>query len=49
MAKSKNKLGRGLGGLISGSGFSEIKSSQEIVTSKTKANAKKTTHFFKSK
>ena len=47
MAQSKNKLGRGLGGLISGSGFSEIKSSQEIVTSKTKANAKKTPHFSK--
>ena len=42
MAQSKNRLGRGLGGLISGGGVAQAKKSQEVVAPETKAKAKTT-------
>lgn len=42
MAQSKNRLGRGLGGLISGGGVAQTKKSQENIASETKANTEKT-------
>lgn len=42
MAQSKNRLGRGLGGLISGGGVAQTKKSQENIASQTKAKTEKT-------
>ena len=42
MAQSKNRLGRGLGGLISGGGVAQTKKSQENIASETKAKTEKT-------
>ena len=42
MAQSKNRLGRGLGGLISGGGVAQAKKAQETVSPATKAKAKTT-------
>ncbi|MFL2848470.1 MAG: ParB/RepB/Spo0J family partition protein [Coraliomargaritaceae bacterium] len=39
MAQSKNRLGRGLGGLISGGGVAQAKKAQETVSPATKAKA----------
>ena len=40
MAQSKNRLGRGLGGLISGGGVARPNKTQEIATPETKVKAK---------
>ena len=40
MAQSKNRLGRGLGGLISGGGVARPNETQEIATPETKVKAK---------
>ena len=40
MAQSKNRLGRGLGGLISGGGVARLNETQEIATPETKVKAK---------
>ena len=42
MAQSKNRLGRGLGGLISGGGVAQAKQSKDNTTSETKTKAKST-------
>ena len=42
MAQSKNRLGRGLGGLISGGGVAQTKKSQENIASENKAKTEKT-------
>ena len=39
MAQSKNRLGRGLGGLISGGGVAQAKQSKDSTTSETKTKA----------
>ena len=49
MAQSKNRLGRGLGGLISGGGVAQTKQSQDSKTSETKTKAKSTPSSSKGK
>ena len=49
MAQSKNRLGRGLGGLISGGGVAQAKQSKDSTTSETKTKAKSTPSSSKGK
>ena len=49
MAQSKNRLGRGLGGLISGGGVAQAKQSKDSTTSENKTKAKSTSSSSKGK
>ena len=49
MAQSKNRLGRGLGGLISGGGVAQDKQSKDSATSETKTKAQSTPSSSKGK
>ena len=49
MAQSKNRLGRGLGGLISGGGVAQAKQSKDSTTSETKTKAESTPSSSKGK